>query len=606
MTVTTRRPSLTRRLTTALFAVTSLLTTACATERAVSGPSLPGNSPVSQFKPAAFIADVNLRTGKVVITDPTVGTSGRPTLSIGGEERPNLSLLGGEAVRLVPSNYTASAPGAFAPNKIRVTFDIEIDNKLPGVKFITPTWPVPPSAGVILFPLDFTVTTTPGGTTGGDGNVIIVEQPSFGGIEPSIDWNGTRSAGSGAPFNFFNDVVCTAGASSDCFRWEAFDLEIQPGGRSTRHTVGFDIDVTVAQFRTRMIVAADLAPAVAVAPGSISGVVTSAVRGNLSGVVVTVAPGGQTGTSAATTGAYSIAAVDVGSRTLTVSNLPAGCTAPAAQTVIVNTAANTVANFSVTCTGLPGTLTGTISSNVPATVLTGITVTASNSGSPLSGNALVTGAYSIANVAAGSGTLALTNLPTGCTAPASTPYAMTSGGPVNVNIAITCPVPTAPGYQYNTTWTNIAGGFVQLDVRIDMRTFNRPDIDDVTTSGVTGDPITLAELAILFDQTRLIYNAAETANATIPNPRLSGSATIGANTPGRLNVLNFATGAGVTGNIAVVRLVFARNTGGTTGTQVGTTTTFTNIASRQAGVPVDIVANVVNLEAPYILPAPLP
>jgi Carboxypeptidase regulatory-like domain len=600
------RASASRRLTTAIVAVGALFTTACATERAATAPVIPGNSPTAQFKPLAFTADIDLRTGKVVIAAPTSSANkDGPTLSVGGEDRPNLSLLGGEAVRLVPSNYTASAVGAFTPNKVRVTFDVSIENKLPGVKFITPTWPVPPAAGVILFPLDYTVTTTPGGVTGGDGNVVIVEQPSFGGVEPSIDWNGTRTAGSGAPFNFFNDVVCAAGPTSDCFRWEAFDLEIQPLTGSVKQTIGFDIDASVAQFRTRMIVAADLAPAAAVAPGTIAGTVSSPSRGALAGATVTVSSG-QTGTTSAT-GTYSIAAVNAGSRTVTLSNLPAGCTAPAALTVSVASGATTTADFAnVVCTGLPGTISGTIVSNQGNTPIAGATVSASNGGgAPVTAVTSATGTYSLANVASGAGTLTITALPAGCTA-AAAPYTLTSGGTSTVNVTATCPVVVGPGYQYNTTWTNLPGGFVQLDARIDMRTLNQPTITDVTTSGVTGDPITVAQLSIAYDVTKLTYDATETSNATIPNPRLSGAATIGANTPGLINVVNGATGAGVTGNIAIVRLVFSRATGGTTGATVGTTTSFVVVSSRQAGAVVDIKPNVVNTEGTFVLPAPLP
>lgn len=603
MEVITRRASVSRRLTTAIVAVGALFTTACATEKAVSPPQLPGNSPVSQFKPLAFTADVDLRTGKVVIAAPTsAANKDGPTLSVGGVEQPNLSLLGGEAVRLVPSNYTASAVGAFAPNKVRVTFDVSIENKLPGVKFITPTWPVAPAAGVILFPLDYTVTTTPGGVTGGDGNVIIVEQPSYGGIEPSIDWNGTRAAGSGAPFNFFNDVNCALATSNDCFRWEAFDLEILPLTGSTRQTVGFDIDASVAQFRTRMIVAADLAPAAAVAPGTIAGTVSSPSRGPLTGVTVTVSSG-QTGTTSAT-GTYSIAAVNAGSRTVTLSNLPSGCTAPAALTVSVASGATTTADFAtVVCTGLPGTITGTIISNQGNTPIAGATVSASNGGgTPVTAVTSATGTYSLAGVASGAGTLTITTLPTGCTA-SSPAYALPSGGTTNVNVTASCPVVVGPGYQYNTTWVNLPGGELALDVRIDMRAFNRADITDITTSGVTGDPLTGAELSIAYDATKLVFARGDDPIAT---PRITAAPVVNGATAGIVNVLSGATGAGFTGNVGVVRIVFTRAAGGTTGSTVTSTTNIIDATSRTGGATLSIRTNVVNVEAPFVLPAPLP
>ncbi len=602
MEFTTWRASASRRLTTAILAVGTLFTTACASEKAVTTPNLPGNAPVSQFKPLAFTADIDLRTGKVVIAAPASGANkDAPTLSVGGSESPNLSLLGGEAVRLVPSNYTASAVGAFTPNKIRVTFDVSIENKLPGVKFITPTWPVPPASGVILFPLDYTVTTTPGGVTGGDGNVVIVEQPSYGGIEPSIDWNGTRTAGSGAPFNFFNDAVCTAGVSSDCFRWEAFDLEILPLTGSARQTIGFDIDASVAQFRTRMIVAADLAPAAAVAPGTISGTVSSPARGLLSGVVATVSSG-QTGTTSAA-GTYSIAAVNAGSRTVTLSNLPAGCTAPAAVTVSVASGANSVVDFTnVVCTGLPGTISGTIRSNQGNTPIAGATVSASNGGgAPVTAVTSATGTYTLANVASGAGTITLSTLPAGCTS-GSTAYTLTSGGTTTVNVTASCPVVVGPGYQYNTTWSNIAGGIVALDVRIDMRTFNDPAIADLTLAGFTSDPLTGAQVSIAYDATKLTF----VSDDPIATPRITAAPTVNGSTPGVINVLSGATGNGFAGNVGVVRILFTRAAGGTTGATVGTTTTIQAATSRNAGATVNILPNVVNTEGTYVLPVPLP
>ncbi|HYW51972.1 MAG TPA: carboxypeptidase regulatory-like domain-containing protein, partial [Gemmatimonadaceae bacterium] len=468
--------------------MSSVFIAACASDNSVAAPVVPGEAPAAQFRPLAFTADVNTTTGKISITAPTATTANAPTLSTSGEEAPNLSLLGGEAVRLIPSNYQASAVGAFAPGKIRVTFDVLIENKLPGVRFITPTWPVSPAAGVILFPLDYVVTTTPGGVTGTDGNVVIVEQPRFGAVEPSIDWSGSGAPGSGAPYSFFNDADCSLASSNDCFRWEAFDAEIQPLTTSSVRTIGFDIDATVGQFRARMIVAADLAPAGAVTPGSVSGVVSSPTRGNLSGVTVTASTGQTATTDAA--GAYSLAGVNAGSRTVTISNLPAGCTAtpPAnTQTVSVASGANSVANFvAVVCTGLPGVISGTITSDNAGQTLPGVTVTASTGGSATTD---ATGAYSIATAGPGAGTIALSGLPTGCIAP-SAPYTLASGGAATVNVVVDCPAPPTPGYQYNTTWTVLSPTQVAVDIRLDMRTFNNPSVVDVTTSGVTGDPLT--------------------------------------------------------------------------------------------------------------------
>lgn len=591
MAVTTGRVNRTRRFASALVAMSSVFIGACASEKGIT-PVLPGdNAPIAQFRPLAFTADINTNTGKISITAPSAATVNGPTLSTGGEESPNLSLLGGDAVRLIPSNYQASAVGAFAPGKIRVTFDVVIENKLPGVKFITPTWPVSPAAGVILFPLDYVVTTTPGGVTGGDGNEVIVEQPRFGAVAPSIDWSGTGAAGSGAPYSFFNDTDCSLATSNDCFRWEAYDVEIQPLTTSSVRTIGFDIDATVGQFRTRMIVAADLAAAGAVAPGTVSGTVSSPTRGNLSGVTVT-ASSGQTATTDAA-GAYSLAAVSPGSRTITLSNLPADCTAPAAQTITVTTGANTVANFAaVVCTGLPGVISGTITSDNAGQLLPGVTVTASTGGSAVTS---ATGAYSIAVAGAGTGTLALTGLPSGCVAPAA-PYTLVGGGTATVNVLVDCPPPPAAGYQYNTTWVVLSPTQVAVDIRLDMRTFNNPAVTDVTTSGVTGDPLTGAQLSFTYDASKLTF----VEGLGVVAPRITGGPTVNGTVAGTVNLVATTTTL-TTGNMGIARIVFDRVAGATG--SVGTTTTFNSFATRTGGATQPILlSNVVNTEAPFVLP----
>jgi hypothetical protein len=580
----------TRGVAGAFAAVGSLVLGACASDQTTAGPRLPEQPPAAQFRPVAFIADINTRTGEIRITDPASGTTNRPTLSLEGGSGPSLSLLGADAVRLVPSNYTASAVGAFQPNKVRVSFDVAIENKLPGIRFITPTWPTPPAgAGVVLFPLDYTVTTTPGGVTGGDGNVIIVEQPNRGNVEPSIDWNGLGTAGSGAPFSFFNDTDCSAAASNDCFRWESYENEILPLSGSAAKRIGFDIDASVGQFRVRMIVAADLAPAGTVAPGTIAGDVTSPTRGPLSGVTVNVSSG-QTGTTSAT-GAYSIASVNPGSRTVTLANLPAGCTAPAAQTVTVATGATVTANFSVTCSGVAGTITGRVISDEGNAPLNNVTLTASTGGT---GTTNATGDYTISGVGAGAGTITFSGLPAGCVAPA-TSYTMPSGGSLTVNVTVDCPTAPAPGYQYNTTWTALPSGQIQLDLRIDMRTFNDPTITDVTTAGVTGDPLTGAQLSFTYDATKLSFVEGVGTGA----PQISGAPTVNGATPGQVNVLNGTTTL-LTGNVGIVRVIFDRVAGATG--QVSTTTTLIAVSSRTGGVTRNILANVRNTETPFTLP----
>ena len=237
----------------------------CGTEPPLA-PLSSGTSAASQFSGMAFTATVDTRARSVSIAPPPFAGTAAPTLRIAGVEHPALSLLGSDVVRLVPSNVRVSALGAFVPNRIRVTFDVTLENKLPSLALIAPSWPTPPAPYVIMFPLDYSVTLAPGGVAGNDGNSIGIGLPGGGKVTPSENWDGIGVAGSGAPYSFFNNTECSSVVTNNCFRWVTFGSQVQPiTGRPTR-TVGFDIDASVAQFRSRMIVAADLIPATQTAP----------------------------------------------------------------------------------------------------------------------------------------------------------------------------------------------------------------------------------------------------------------------------------------------------------------------------------------------------
>ncbi|MGH9261923.1 MAG: hypothetical protein ACRD08_18855, partial [Acidimicrobiales bacterium] len=150
--------------TRVILSSVAALAVACGGERGTTGPRLPGNPPPNpQIQSAAFIADVNLRTGRIRISEPTNNVTpsaglvpgGRPgTLGNGGPGGPGRSIIAGDVIELTASNYVASTVGQFTPNKIRVSFDINITNRLAGVELITPTFPTPPAgvSGVFLFP----------------------------------------------------------------------------------------------------------------------------------------------------------------------------------------------------------------------------------------------------------------------------------------------------------------------------------------------------------------------------------------------------------------------------------------------------------------------
>lgn len=589
MTIMSNSRQLLRRLTTVALGAATLFSAACADSASPLRPELPGAGTTSSLRPVAFTADINVRTGEVKITAPTTNTRGQTSLGLGGNDGVAYSLLGGEAVRLIASNPQFSAVGAFQPGKVRATFDIVIENKLPGIKFVTPTWPTAPAAGVILFPLEQVVTSTPGGVTGTDGNDVIVELPSFGLVTPSIDWNGTNDIGSGSPFNFFNDADCGAISTNDCFRWEAFDLELLPApATSIVRTVGFDLDPTVGQFRARMIVAADLAPAGTILPATINGTVTSAVRGPLDGVTVNVSGGGSDDTDA--TGAFSVTGIGSGSRTVSLSNLPAGCTAPASQNVGAAPGGTYTVNFSVSCTGLPGQISGTVTRSYDNLALAGVTVTAGG----VSATTSVTGSYTLANVPAGAGSLVISDLPATCSA-FSASYTLLSGASLTQNATVSCTEPPPPAYTYNTTWVDLGGGQVAVDLRINMLTLNNPAIDDVTTSGATGDPLTGAQVTVAYDDSKLEF--VEGIGTSSPN--ITAAPTVNGSTPGVVAILNGSTVLR-TGNVGIARIVFNRRAGATG--SVSTTTTFQAVSSRSGGVTLSIISNVQNAEGSFTLP----
>jgi Carboxypeptidase regulatory-like domain len=405
-------------------------------------PVIPHEVPAAQFAPLAFVADIDLSSGRMSITPPAASSAGGPTLSLGGlTPGVSLSLLGAEAIRLLPTNYHASEVGQFAPNKVRITFDITIENRLPRVSLTTPTWPQAPAPGVILFPLDYVTTTTPGGVTGGDSNAVIIELPAAGSVVPSVDWNGTGAAGSGSPYSFFNDIGCSAATSDECFRWSAYDLTIQPNSSSSTRTVGFDIDASVAQFRTRMIVAADLVPATIVSPARVSGRVVSPTAGPIAGARVTALTGEHAITDA--DGAYALNGLESGAVMLTVSNLPAGCEIPPTALLSIAAGDSALVDFPVTCNALTGMITGTLTSSDGGAPIAAATIVSSTGGSAVTS---ATGTFVISAAGSGTGTVTVSGLPAGCSFTA-VPFVLQVGGALTLDLVASCPTPPGPPSQ---------------------------------------------------------------------------------------------------------------------------------------------------------------
>lgn len=576
-----------RAFPASMLTAAMILASACGSNQdSGAGPVLPGNPPPNPtLTRAAFLADVNARTGDVKIRPPELtGTQGG--LLRGSEESGNsveLSLVGGDVVTLTSSNFVASAVGAFEPGKIRVTFDINITNKLNGVQLIGPTvFPAAPAGttGPLLFPFDIAVAVTSGGTaTGGQGNDIIVTLPSYGLVAPSITWDG-------APHNFFNDVGCVA-TSNDCFRWEEYPGPIFPGSTTVSRSVGFDLDPTVGQFTARLLVAADLQNSGPAPTGTIAGTVSSPSLGTLNGVTVT-ATSGITALPATTAGAgaYSIANVPTGPASVAITGgLPAGCTNPGAQATTVTNGGTATVNFTVTCPVPTGSINGTISFTgvTPAgAAIDAITVSATpTGGSAVAGNVTAAGALSVTGVpvAAGTGSVSLANLPAGCTNPGAGAYSgLTNGGSQTVNFTVPCVAPPSL-YQYTGTAVD-NGATVTITFAINMSTR-----DDAAIPGADD---------IFAIQGSFTYNTARLSAPSCGNVAGSGLANAVANTAtaGTVSFGNFSTNAAPqTGTQGIITCTFTDAGSGSLAT-----VTSIDVAESQNGT--NLVPNIQKNEVP--------
>ncbi|HEU5155173.1 MAG TPA: hypothetical protein VFU03_10615, partial [Gemmatimonadales bacterium] len=265
---------------------------------------------------------------------------------------------------------------------------------------------------------------------------------------------------------------------------EEYPSPISPGATTPSRSVGFDIDPTVGQFTVALIIAADLHNAGATPTGTIAGTVSSPQLGALSGVTVNVT-GGFTGTTGAA-GDYSISGVNVGPRTVSLANLPSGCTAGSQSTTVSNGATSTV-DFSVTCPGPTGSVTGTISFTGASPSPTGISVVVTPTGGSALGavNPNAGGVYTRNGVpvGTGAGSVALSNLPSGCSNPGPGSYTgLTNGGSKTVDFTVACTPPPA-GYQYTGTAVD-NGSTVTITFSINMSTFDDPAISGPENIGV--------------------------------------------------------------------------------------------------------------------------
>jgi len=506
-------------------------------------PNLPGDPGVTpQVTQAAWRIDVSTAKKTIKITAPSVKASSSSfaaALAAASGSNAEPSLLGADAINLVvvPGTYSASGvgTGGASPSKVLVKFDVQVVNLLSSVDLITPTFPVPPGAGVFMFPFATNVTTTSGGATG-SGNDVIVDLPNRGQVAPSGDFDG-------APYNWFNDTGCPAGAN-DCYRYETYPSPISAGATTGGQTIGFEIDPTVSNFSAKLIVAADLQNSGPAVTRTVSGTVTSPQTGNITGGTVSITGAG---TASPAAGAYSIANVGGGAHTVSYTP-PAGCVAPASQAITITSASPepVPVNFTVTCNAPTGTVTGQIDfatgSATPSLTGVAVTVTPSATGtSPSTGAPGAAGAYSIAGVQvgtgadAGAGTVSFANLPAGCSFSGSATGSytgLTSGGSVAASaVTLNCVTPTAP-YPLVFDWTG-TGTSRTLTITIDMNAQNSP-----LNNGAGADLIGGFQGTLNYPTARL---SAPTCTQPSPLTGVINSATAGQIT---FVLSNVSTGAG--------------------------------------------------------------
>ena len=193
----------------------------------------------SEFDAIAVRVEVDVARGTVRVLHPAARDSGGPSLAI----------LGSNEIGISTGNLVRSAP---INNKVTVTFDAALTNRLTSSSLVPSSWPASTAAtGILLFP--FRVSQVVGGTPA---QVIA-----------GNDWNGDGTAGSGAPRNFFNDSGCgTSGITSDCFRWEQYPAPLGPGETTPAQKVGFVLPKAITSFQVLLVLAANISndlPAVA-------------------------------------------------------------------------------------------------------------------------------------------------------------------------------------------------------------------------------------------------------------------------------------------------------------------------------------------------------
>src|SRR5437879_2850746 len=178
-------------------------------------------------------------------------------------------------------------------------------------------------------------------------------------------------------------------------------------------------------------------------PGDLT-VTTSTGGSSLDPDGYTVAVGGGAGQAIGINGSVTFTNLAAGSHSVALTDVAANCTVSGAnpQTVTVPAGGSVTAPFSVSCTPLPGDLTVTTSTS-GSSQPSGYTVTVDGSQSQAIGtNSSVT----FTNLAAGSHSVALTDVAANCTVSGANPQTVTvpSGGTVTVSFSASCATPNRP------------------------------------------------------------------------------------------------------------------------------------------------------------------
>ncbi|HTA73324.1 MAG TPA: carboxypeptidase-like regulatory domain-containing protein [Gemmatimonadaceae bacterium] len=182
----------------------------------------------------------------------------------------------------------------------------------------------------------------------------------------------------------------------------------------------------------------------AASTGTLTGTVISNTGSPLANVSVTANPelGGPQTAASNGNGQYTISNIPFGPGSIGVGGVPSGCQPTGAGYSMPSSFGTVTVNVTVHCGITTGTVGGTVTSTQGGAIVGAIVTITPTGGHPL---ATVTsdmdGFYSDASVPASptSGTVAVSGLPTGCTAPAPVAYSGLSVlGTVTANIVVSC------------------------------------------------------------------------------------------------------------------------------------------------------------------------